>query len=54
MIHSVNSRITTGEDRGALSPMAALVRRHDRDRYQTELFAPSAAREALFALYAFN
>jgi NADH dehydrogenase [ubiquinone] 1 alpha subcomplex assembly factor 6 len=29
---------------GGLSPLAALVRRHDRDRYQT----------ALFALYAFN
>ena len=38
----------------ALSPAAALVRRHDRDRYQTALFAPPAAREALFALYAFN
>jgi phytoene synthase len=54
MIHNVNSRITTGEDRGPLSPIAALVRRHDRDRYQTALFAPSGAREALFALYAFN
>jgi NADH dehydrogenase [ubiquinone] 1 alpha subcomplex assembly factor 6 len=30
------------------------VRRHDRDRYQTVLFAPAARREALFALYAFN
>ncbi len=38
----------------ALSPAAALVRRHDRDRYQTALFAPAARREALFALYAFN
>lgn len=37
-----------------LSPLAALVRRHDRDRYQTALFAPAARREALFALYAFN
>jgi phytoene synthase len=54
MIHRVNSRINSGEDRGALSPIAALVRRHDRDRYQTALFAPSAAREALFSLYAFN
>ncbi|HEV2300044.1 MAG TPA: squalene/phytoene synthase family protein [Stellaceae bacterium] len=34
--------------------MAALVRRHDRDRYQTALFAPSAEREALLAIYAFN
>jgi NADH dehydrogenase [ubiquinone] 1 alpha subcomplex assembly factor 6 len=39
---------------GGLSPMAALVRRHDRDRFQTVLFAPPAHREALFALYAFN
>ena len=37
-----------------LSPVAALVRRHDRDRFQTALFAPAADREALFALYAFN
>src|SRR5262249_53974925 len=37
-----------------LSPVAALVRRHDRDRFQTALFAPAAPREALFALYAFN
>ncbi|HEY3911714.1 MAG TPA: phytoene/squalene synthase family protein [Stellaceae bacterium] len=37
-----------------LSPAAVLVRRHDRDRYQTALFAPAARREALFALYAFN
>lgn len=37
-----------------LSPVGALVRRHDRDRFQTALFAPVAAREALFALYAFN
>src|SRR5499427_171057 len=39
---------------GRLSQVAALVRRHDRDRYQTALFAPAARREALFALYAFN
>jgi phytoene synthase len=37
-----------------LSPLAELVRRHDRDRFQTVLFAPVARREALFALYAFN
>jgi NADH dehydrogenase [ubiquinone] 1 alpha subcomplex assembly factor 6 len=37
-----------------LSPVATLVRRHDRDRFQTVLFAPAARREALFALYAFN
>jgi phytoene synthase len=37
-----------------LSPVAAIVQRHDRDRFQTVLFAPAARREALFALYAFN
>ncbi|MGC2200644.1 MAG: phytoene/squalene synthase family protein [Stellaceae bacterium] len=45
-------RRSAEEDR--LSPVAALVRRHDRDRFQTVLFAPAARREALFALYAFN
>ena len=39
---------------GRLSLVAALVRRHDHDRFQTALFAPSGRREALFALYAFN
>jgi NADH dehydrogenase [ubiquinone] 1 alpha subcomplex assembly factor 6 len=39
---------------GGLSPVAALVRQHDRDRFQTALFAPVADREALFSLYAFN
>jgi len=39
---------------GGPSPLAALVRRHDRDRYQTALFAPADRRDALFALYAFN
>ena len=38
----------------ALSPIASIVRTHDRDRFQTALFAPAATREALFALYAFN
>jgi NADH dehydrogenase [ubiquinone] 1 alpha subcomplex assembly factor 6 len=36
------------------SDVTALVRRHDRDRFQTALFAPAAHRNALFALYAFN
>ena len=31
-----------------------MVRSHDRDRFQTALFAPAGRREALFALYAFN
>ena len=48
----VPERRSTDPDR--LSPVAALVRRHDRDRYQTALFAPVARREALFALYACN
>ena len=38
----------------ALSPLAADVRRYDRDRFVTVLFAPADRREALFALYAFN
>ncbi len=37
-----------------LSYCAEQVRRHDRDRFRTALFAPTARREALFALYAFN
>ena len=37
-----------------LSPLGALVRRHDPDRYRTALFAPAGRREALFILYAFN
>jgi phytoene synthase len=37
-----------------LSHCAAEVRRADRDRFLVTLFAPAAAREALFALYAFN
>jgi NADH dehydrogenase [ubiquinone] 1 alpha subcomplex assembly factor 6 len=41
-------------DTDGLSPVAALVQRHDRDRFQTALFAPAARRQALFALYAFN
>jgi len=47
----VRPRSDPAEDRSSL---AALVRRHDRDRYQTALFAPAARREALLALYAFN
>lgn len=39
---------------GRLSRLGELVRRHDRDRYQTALFAPANRREGLFALYAFN
>src|SRR5207302_3959729 len=56
--HNVTHETRKGGSRSAaaagLSPLAALVRRHDRDRYQTALFAPVDRREALFALYAFN
>ena len=34
--------------------IAALVRRHDPDRFLTALFAPPDKRDALFSLYAFN
>ena len=37
-----------------ISAVAQLVRRHDRDRFVTALFAAPGRREALFALYAFN
>ncbi len=37
-----------------LSPLADQVRRMDRDRFVTALFAPVERREALFGLYAFN
>jgi phytoene synthase len=46
------SRRSGGE--AGLSTLGALVRQHDHDRFQTVLFAPPAARDALFALYAFN
>jgi NADH dehydrogenase [ubiquinone] 1 alpha subcomplex assembly factor 6 len=52
-------RETSDQNQGSgwpqpLPPLAALVRRHDRDRFQTALFAPTARRDALLALYAFN
>src|ERR1700744_5701241 len=34
--------------------IAALVRRHDPDRFLTALFAPPDKRDALLTLYAFN
>ncbi len=37
-----------------LSYPGELVRRYDHDRFMTAIFAPDAAREGLFALYAFN
>jgi NADH dehydrogenase [ubiquinone] 1 alpha subcomplex assembly factor 6 len=54
MAKSIHSRDDGIEHRNALSPIGALVRNHDRDRFQTALFAPAGSREALFALYAFN
>jgi len=38
----------------SLSPPARLVRRHDRDRFLTALFAPAERRDDLLAIYAFN
>jgi phytoene synthase len=37
-----------------LSPLAAMVRRYDPDRFLATLFAPPERRETLFLLYAFN
>jgi len=37
-----------------LSPVAAIVRRHDPDRFLSALFAPAERRETLMTLYAFN
>src|SRR3954454_2482946 len=34
--------------------IAAIVRRHDPDRFLTALFAPADRRDALLTLYAFN
>jgi phytoene synthase len=39
---------------GMNDAIAALVRRHDPDRFLTALFAPPERRDALLALYAFN
>jgi phytoene synthase len=38
----------------SLSDAARSVRRHDRERFATALFAPAPKRESLFTLYAFN
>jgi NADH dehydrogenase [ubiquinone] 1 alpha subcomplex assembly factor 6 len=50
---TVNVGVRTGAMQG-VSSLAQFVRAHDRDRFQTALFAPAERREALFALYAFN
>ena len=41
-------------DPSGLSACGAIVRRYDKDRYLSALFAPVKAREALFAVLAFN
>ena len=41
-------------DQQGLSENGKSVRRYDRDRFVTALFAPPAPREDLFTLYAFN
>ncbi|WBV41842.1 squalene/phytoene synthase family protein [Pseudoroseomonas cervicalis] len=41
-------------DPAALSPLAALARRHDPDRFLCALFAPPERRETLFLLIAVN
>ncbi|MGB1876681.1 MAG: squalene/phytoene synthase family protein, partial [Rhodospirillaceae bacterium] len=38
----------------SLSYTADLVKRYDRDRFLTALFAPVGVRERLLTLYAFN
>ena len=38
----------------ALSSLGEELRHHDRDRFVCALFAPAAARESLFAVYAFD
>jgi NADH dehydrogenase [ubiquinone] 1 alpha subcomplex assembly factor 6 len=38
----------------ALDPLASSLRRHDRDRYLTTLFAPADRRAGLVALYGLN
>ena len=54
MTSSYDPRRGASSWRPAMSPMAALVRRHDPDRFLTALFAPADKREALLTLYAFN
>ena len=46
--------MSDGAGSSTLSELARLVRRRDRDRFLTALFAPEPQRTALLALYAFN
>jgi phytoene synthase len=52
------SRVAPGDEPrhhpGMNDVIAALVRRHDPDRFLTALFAPPERRDALLTLYAFN
>jgi NADH dehydrogenase [ubiquinone] 1 alpha subcomplex assembly factor 6 len=54
LTESFASRDAALDARTAAERCAGTVRRHDRDRYLADLFAPQAARAALFALHAFN
>jgi phytoene synthase len=51
LLHQSMRRPTT---QGMNDAIAALVRRHDPDRFLTALFAPSGQRDTLLTLYAFN
>lgn len=44
----------TADPRAAAEYCAVELRRHDRERYLADLFAPPGPRAALFALHAFN
>ena len=46
--------VDLNEGATALSYPAEQVKKFDHDRFMTTIFAPAAARENLFALYAFN
>ncbi len=49
------ARVVVGRHLGCMNEaIAALVRRHDPDRFLTALFAPPDRRDALLTLYAFN
>jgi phytoene synthase len=48
------ARVGRGRHLLGMSPVIALVRRHDPDRFLTALFAPPDKRDALLTLYAFN
>src|ERR1700710_1476338 len=47
-------KVQSRDHAGMNDAIAALVRRHDPDRFLTALFAPPDRRDALLALYALN